>query len=370
MGVRKIRVGVLMGGASSEREISLASGKMIAEHLPRDRYEVVMLDTLALMAGNPRLSSDLRDKARALLGGGGQPEALTERDRALPAAFQDQIRKAAASVAPATEAIAVAGGSARIDVAFLALHGPYGEDGTLQGMLDILGIPYVGSGTLASALAMDKAVAKKILAADGIPVPRGIVLERADYRAQPAVSSRRAAEAAMPAVVKPSRQGSSIGMSLVREAGAMPRALEEAFVHDSRVLVEELLAGTELTVGVIGNRELTALPVVEIVPKREFFDYRAKYDPEMAEEICPARVSPAVTAAAQDVALRSHRSLGCRGLSRVDLIQADRGPVVLEVNTLPGMTVNSLLPKAARAAGISFGELLDRLVQLALEPED
>jgi D-alanine-D-alanine ligase len=365
----RIRVGVLMGGASSEREISLASGKMIAEHLPRERYEVVMLDTLALMAGNARLAPELREKARSLLARRSSAEVLPERDRELPESFRRQIRSAAAETLPATEAITATGGAARIDVAFLALHGPYGEDGTLQGMLDLFGLPYVGSGTLASALAMDKVMARKVFAAEGIPTPRGAALERRDFEADPA-RALRLASGLVPAVVKPSRQGSSIGMSLVSDEGGMQRALEEAFRYDSRVLVEERVVGTELTVGVIGNRELEALPVVEIASKRAFFDYRAKYDPSLCDEVCPARVPPAVAAAAQGLALRAHRALDCRGLSRVDMIHGPSGLVVLEVNTMPGMTVHSLLPKAAAAAGIPFGELLHRLVQLALEPQD
>jgi D-alanine-D-alanine ligase len=365
----RIRVGVLMGGASSEREISLASGKMIAEHLPRERYEVVMLDTLALMAGNVRLAPELREKARSLLARRDSVEVLHERDRELPESFRNQIRSAAAETLPATEAITVTGGAACIDVAFLALHGPYGEDGTLQGMLDLLGVPYVGSGTLASALAMDKVMARKVFSAEGIPTPRGVVLERRDFESNPGAGLRRTA-GFVPGVVKPSRQGSSIGMSLVADNGAMRRALEEAFRYDSRVLVEERVVGTELTVGVLGNSELQALPVVEIAPKRAFFDYRAKYDPDLCDEVCPARVTEAVAVAAQALALRAHRALDCRGLSRVDLIHGPAGLVVLEVNTMPGMTVHSLLPKAAAAAGIPFPELLHRLVQLALEPHD
>lgn len=364
----KIRVGVLMGGASSEREISLASGRMIAEHLPRERYEVVMLDTLALMAGNARIGPELQAKARSLLAHRSDAEILPERDRELPAAFQEQIRSAAAATLPATEAIAATGGSARIDVAFPALHGPYGEDGTLQGLLDLIGVPYVGSGTLASALAMDKAMARKVFVAEGIPTPRGAVVERSDLQADEGETLRRLTSL-LPAVVKPSRQGSSIGMSLVSEAGELRRALEEAFRHDTRALVEERVPGTELTVGVIGNRELTALPVVEIVSKRAFFDYRAKYDPALSEEICPARIPEGLAKQAEDLAIRAHRALDCRGLSRTDLIAGPRGLVVLEVNTMPGMTANSLLPKAAAAAGIPFGELLDRLVQLALESD-
>jgi D-alanine-D-alanine ligase len=366
----RIRVGVMMGGASSEREISLASGAMIAQHLPREKYDVIMLDTLALMAGNPNISSELRARAQRLLQRSGQPETLARRDQELPESFQEQIRNAAAAVAPATEAIVATGGGTRIDVAFLALHGPYGEDGTLQGMLDLIGIPYVGSGTLASALAMDKAMAKKVFLAEGIPVPAGTVVHRGEFRRDRDRVSERAAAAALPAVVKPARQGSSIGMTMVKDAAGMRPALEEAFEYDSIVLVEERLEGTELTVGVIGNRDLQALPVVEIVSKREFFDYRAKYDPGLSEEIVPARIPPEVARATQDVALRAHRALGCRNLSRVDVMHTARGPVVLEVNTMPGMTVNSLLPKAAQAAGIPFSELLHRLVQLALEPEE
>jgi D-alanine-D-alanine ligase len=363
---RRIRVGVLLGGASAEREISLASGRMIAEHLPRDRYEVVLFDSLALMAGNPSLSADLAEKARALLAHAGGPEKLADRDRELPAAFQEQIQSAAAAAAPATEAVQIVEGKRQIDVAFIGLHGPYGEDGTLQGMLEIVGIPYVGSGVLASALAMDKAMAGKMLAAEGIPIPQAVVIEREELDDE---ALRRAA-ALIPAFVKPSRQGSSVGMSPVCRPEELRPALETAFAYDSRVLVEERLDGREITVGVIGNRRLTALPVVEIVPKREFFDYRAKYDPELCQEICPADLAPDEVEQAQDLALRAHRALDCRGYSRADMIlTADRGAVVLEVNTLPGMTINSLFPKAARAAGMPFGALLDRLVRLALGEE-
>lgn len=367
---KKIRVGVLMGGASSEREISLASGKMVAEHLPTDRFEVVMLDPLALMAHNPKLSADVREKAKALLEHGGVVESLPERDRALPASFQREISSAAATVRPATEAVAATGGDARIDVAFPVLHGAYGEDGTLQGMLDLLGIPYVGSGVLASALAMDKVMTKTVLRASGVPVPRDVVVELIDFRAAPAETARGVSAQILPAVVKPVRGGSSIGMTIVHAGEEMRGALEEAFRYDDRALIEERLSGTELTVGVIGNRDLLALPVIEIVTTREFFDYQAKYDPAASEEICPARIPEAVASSVQDLARRVHRALGCRGLSRVDLMFTASGPVVLELNTMPGMTVNSLLPKAARVAGIPFGELLDRLIRLALGEED
>lgn len=202
---RRIRVGVFLGGASGEREISLASGRMIADHLPRDRYDVVLFDTLALMAGNPKLSTGLAQKARTLLVPGRAREQFEAEHGFLPAAMQREIQSAADAAAPATEAIQVVDGERRIDVAFIALHGLYGEDGTLQGMLDLIGIPYVGSGVLASAVAMDKTVARKILAADEIAVPRGVVIEREAVSEDTLVR----AQALAPAFVKPSRQGSS-----------------------------------------------------------------------------------------------------------------------------------------------------------------
>ena len=360
---RKIRVGVLAGGASAERQISLASGLQIAEQLPKDRYEVVMLDPLALMANNGALSDEQRALARKLASGGADTESLPERDRELPSGMRDAMARGSLALTSATGALSPAG-SGGIDVAFIALHGPWGEDGKIQGVLETLGIPYTGSGVLASALAMDKVMAKTVLAAAGIDVPWGVVVTAATDR--PAIRP--------PSVVKPVENGSSVGTSLVDDAADYPKAIAEALRYDRRALVEERISGIELTVGVLGLEDLEALPVIEIVPKRTFFDYRAKYDSGASEEICPARIPAEVAARAQDIALRAHRALGCRALSRTDLIWSPAGPgqaeriVALEVNTMPGMTENSLVPKAARVAGIAFPELVERLVGWALEP--
>jgi D-alanine-D-alanine ligase len=362
----RIRVGVLLGGASEEREISLASGLMIAENLPRDRYEVTLLDTLALMAHHPRLSPELRAQAVALQES--RPRKALPPAGPLSARMRDQVEKAESLSRSAAQALGGHGERA-IDVAFLALHGKYGEDGTIQGFLELTGTPYTGSGVLASALAMDKVMSRRLLAAEGIPIPRGISVSRDDL-AEGRGAWRDLARELLPGVVKPSKQGSSVGMSLVDAPGGLEEAVRLALEHDDEALVEERIFGTEITVGVVGvlgTGELQALPAVEIVPKREFFDYEAKYDPEQCEEICPARISEALAAEARALSLRAHRALSCRGYSRTDLILGPRGPVVLEVNTLPGMTMNSLLPKAAAAAGIPFGELLHRIVGLALE---
>jgi len=356
MAEKKIRVGVLAGGASAERQISLASGLQIADQLPKDRYEVVMMDPLALMAHNPALSDEQRAMAARLASGAAPAEALPDRDRELPAQMQDSMHRGSSALASASSALTGEG----IDVAFIALHGPWGEDGKIQAVLETFGIPYTGSGVLASALAMDKAMAKTVLAANGIDVPRGVLVSSPADR--PSI--------APPSIVKPVENGSSVGISMVDDAKDYPAAITEALRYDRRALVEERLFGTELTVGVIGpDHDLQALPVIEIVPKRAFFDYRAKYDSGLSDEICPARVPDAVAKRAQDIALRAHRALGCTAISRTDLIwspaQGDR-MVAIEVNTMPGMTANSLVPKAARVAGISFPELVERLVGWAL----
>ncbi|MGH2499296.1 MAG: D-alanine--D-alanine ligase family protein [Candidatus Limnocylindria bacterium] len=352
----KIRVGVLTGGASAERDISLATGAQIAASLPEGAYDVVLLDPLAFMSRNPALTDAQRAQAQALLGRGGRL-ALPAREE-LPKGLEEQIESASRALVPATRAI---GDDAEpLDVVLIALHGPWGEDGRIQGLLDTLGIPYTGSGVLASALAMDKVMAKIVLAAHGLDVPRGVVVERAG---DPAAGS-----VPLPAFVKPVQQGSSIGTSIVERATDLEPAIADALRYDDRALVEERVEGTELTVGVIGNEELQALPVVEIVTARPFFDYHAKYDAGASEEIVPARIPDRAAREAQDLALRAHRALGCRGMSRTDLVRTGDGRlVILEVNTIPGMTQNSLLPKAARAAGMSFGELLERLVGWALE---
>jgi D-alanine-D-alanine ligase len=389
--LKKIRVGVLLGGASSERAISLASGLMIADHLPKDRYEVALFDTLALMARNPAIEAPLRERGLQLVNGAAEPDGDDASTRSLPEPMREQIARAERTALPATALAADGDGGGPIDVAFLALHGRFGEDGTVQGFLDLIGVPYTGSGTLSSALAMDKVMAKKVLAAEGLQTPLGVHVTRSSMSAAKLIRGLNP-----PFVVKPSKQGSSFGMRMVESEAELQAAVEEALRFDDEVLIEERIRGVELTVGVLGvpdhaplggsgdsgsfesrgnddndglvlgSADLEALPVIEIVPKGDFFDYAAKYDPSQCEEICPARIAPEAARTAQEMAIRSHRALRCAGYSRTDLILGPDGPVVLEVNTLPGMTVNSLLPKAARTAGIEFPQLLDRIVRLAL----
>jgi D-alanine-D-alanine ligase len=335
-----------MGGLSAERNVSLSTGRQILEALDRDRYEVIGVDA-ALITGT---------SLSALKGADREVSAVAE--------AQEAIRRGHELVSVAH--ISESHPDRRPDVAIIALHGKYGEDGTIQGLLDLLGIPYTGSGVLASALAMDKSMAKKVMAADGIPVPPSVDFVCTGPWDHAAVVAQ-VAKMGYPVIVKPSRQGSTIGMTKVNSAAGLNEAVKQAAAHDTRLLVEKFIEGTELTVGVLGNEKPFALPVIEIVPGKGFYDYEAKYTPGATEEIVPARINDEATRQAQSLALAAHRSLGCRGVSRVDMIMNAGGIQVLEVNTIPGMTPTSLLPTAAAAAGIPFPKLLDMLVEYAIE---
>jgi len=313
----KIRVALLAGGRSGEREVSLAGAAEVEKALDLTRYQVRRYDPATDLA---RLAAD---------------------------------------AAPGPD------GCPGIDVAFILLHGPLGEDGTVQGFLDLLEIPYQGSGVLGSALAMDKDLAKQLYRLAGLRVPAwemAVAADRDDPR-------RLLARLPLPVVVKPVRQGSSLGMSIVDREEELVPALERAFAFDDQVMVEQFIRGRELTGGVLGNRELTALPIVEIIPNKtfRFFDYQAKYQPGASREICPAELPPEIAAEARRCACLAHRALRLRGYSRTDMILAADGLYILETNTIPGMTPTSLLPQAAAAAGLGFGALLDRLLELALE---
>ncbi len=308
--MKKLTVALLSGGISSEREVSRHSGDQVYDALDKEKYNIRRYD-------------------------------------------------------PQTDLARLVREAAEIDFALIILHGPYGEDGTIQGLLDLLGIPYQGSGVLGSALAMNKAVTKELYEKADLPVPPYIVYKSGDDPDPKGWIQR----IGLPLVVKPVAGGSSVGMSIVRSAGTLQTAVDKALAQDRTIMLESYIAGTELTVGVIGNRNLQALPVIEIVPDaaHEFFDYEAKYTPGVTREICPARIDDDLTSQAQMFALTAHRTLHCQGYSRTDMILRDRNIYVLETNTIPGMTATSLLPQAAGAAGISFSRLMDRLIELGLE---
>lgn len=301
---KKLTIAVLRGGISAEREVSLNSGRQVIKALKNLGYKYFVYDP------KTDLSKLIKDKNK-------------------------------------------------IDVVLPILHGPFGEDGTIQGLLELLKLPYAFSNVTASALGINKSLQKQLFIQNNIPSPKYQLLK----------NKKEKIKIKLPFVVKPNIQGSSVGVTIVRYKKDVPKALNKAFKYDHEVLVEEYIKGLEITVGVLGKGEdAKALPVVEIVPKSEFFDFTAKYD-GTTQEVVPARIPASLATKAQNLALKVHKLIGCSGVTRVDMIvKKSKGPInVLEINTIPGMTRESLIPKAARAAGISFEELINQLIKIALK---
>ncbi|HMA25199.1 MAG TPA: D-alanine--D-alanine ligase [Gemmatimonadaceae bacterium] len=332
-----LRIIVLMGGTSSERDVSLATGIRCAEALRACGHDVRAVD--------PASGEISESEQRALASG-------TVVKVAPPS--QEALRRMASEALPRIAGLLPRRGDA--DVVFLGLHGGAGEDGTIQAMLDLAGVPYTGSCHLASALAMDKDLSKQLFRQAGVAT--------ANWLMAPASVAQVEDTIGFPVVVKPSKQGSTVGLSIVKAAADLDRAVAEAFEFDDEVMIEEFVAGRELTVGILGG---DALPVGEIVPKHEIYDYECKYTPGMADERFPAALTSAETTRVQDAARRAFRALKLGGCARIDFRMAPDGECYcLEANTLPGMTQTSLVPQAAAAAGLSFPELCDRIVKLAL----
>jgi len=323
-----MKVAVLMGGRSSEREISLRTGRGVAESLRQLGHAVTAVD-----AGTGRL-----------LDAGHEEEAVSV------TALQ---HAPAASLVSATA-------MRDAEIVFIALHGGEGENGTLQALLELAGKPYTGSGVLASAMAMNKAVSKRLFEHAGIPTPEW-QLVRADTPVDAIEVGRMGG---FPLVVKPNAEGSTVGLSIVHEASALPEALRVAAAHGAEILIERFIPGREMTVAVLGDE---TLPIVEIRPKSGLYDYESKYTAGRSEYEVPARLPDDVAARMRSLGLRAAQVLGCAGVSRVDFrLDPQNEPYCLEVNTIPGMTPTSLVPMAARAVGMSYDQLVERLLQLAV----
>ncbi len=300
MDFKKKRIGVLMGGLSAEKDVSLQSGNAILESLRHLSYNAIAVEV----------------------------------DLSLPQKLKEL----------------------RVEVAFIGLHGKFGEDGAVQGLLETMRIPYTGSGILASALSMNKAVSRKIFSQAGLPVPGCVLLERGKK-----AEDIPALPFPFPVVVKPCQEGSSVGVAIVAEAGQLRRALEDAWGYDPQILIEEYIPGREIQVGVLDDRPLGA---IEIVPKTQFYNYEAKYTDGLARHIFPAPLAEEDYERVLGLGLAAHRSLGCEGASRVDFLYRGAAEFfLLEVNTLPGMTALSLLPEIARGAGIEFPQLVEKILQ-------
>lgn len=311
MAEQKLTIALLAGGTSGEREVSLSGAAGVEKALDPDKFDVLRFD-------------------------------------------------------PATDLAKLVDAASEIDFAFILLHGLQGEDGTVQGLLDLLGIPHQGSGVLGSAIAMDKHLAKELYRLNSLPIAEWEIITPQNVDNALKIVSRLG----LPVVVKPVREGSSLGMTIAYSEKELEAGIEMALMHGKEVMVEQYIQGRELTVGVVGNDSLTPLPLIEIVPGEEFtfFDYKAKYEPGASEEICPAPVNDEVKRKAQDYAVRAHRALRLRGYSRTDMMMdRDENLYLLETNTIPGMTPTSLLPQAAAEHGLPFPVFLEKLIELGME---
>lgn len=311
--MEKKKIVVLAGGWSGEREVSLGSGKTVYDALDKERYEVELFDP------KEHLGELLEEKAT-------------------------------------------------IDLVFILLHGKMGEDGRIQGFLDLLGIPYVGSGVLSSSMALNKKITKYLYQSAGLKVPRYYIRRRGEE-----VEGRAYLESfGGKVVVKPIAEGSSLGISICGSEESLVEGVKEAFSYDDEIVLEEYIDGREVTCCVTGNRELETLPLIEIIPTAayDFFDYEAKYTSGATNEICPADLDEPIADKLRDCAKMAHHALQCRAWSRTDMIVSGEDVFALETNTIPGMTENSLFPRAARVAGLSMSALLDRLIELSLSSTD
>ena len=330
----RISVAIIAGGRSSEHQISIASARSVLDALDPERYETVVVEIDK--AGRWELASGVK----AL---GSDPTGLTSLPETLPVV---------ADSAPAATL-------GTVDVVLPILHGPFGEDGTVQGLLELAGVPYVGAGVAASALCMDKDLFKAVLRDRGIPVALNVTLREGDRIEHPFP---------YPVFVKPARLGSSVGISKAHDEDELVSAVALARRHDDKVLIEEFVPGTEVECGVLGNREPIASAVGEIVAHAEWYDYSAKYDEGGMELVVPARIAPDVDQRVRDLAVESFVATECEGMARIDLFVRPDGEVVVnEINTIPGFTSTSVYAALFEASGIPYAELLDRLIALALE---
>jgi D-alanine-D-alanine ligase len=324
-----VRVAVLAGGRSSEHDISVASARSVLEALDPDRYETTVVE----------------------IDRGGRWQ--------LASASRTELPEASAETLPVVAGSPPAAALGQVDVVLPILHGPFGEDGTVQGLLELAGVPYVGAGVAASALCMDKDLFKAVLRDRGIPVARNVTLRNGDAAEHPFE---------YPVFVKPARLGSSVGISKVDGPDRLAEAVELARRHDDKVLIEEGVPGVEVECGVLGNRDPVASVVGEIVAHADWYDYSAKYDEGGMDLVIPARISPEADERVRELAVESFVATECEGMARIDFfVRPDDKVIVNEINTIPGFTSTSVYAKIFEAAGIPYAELLDRLIELALE---
>lgn len=364
----RVRVGVVFGGRSAEHDVSLRSAQTVIEALEAAGYEIIPIGVSRegrwLTDGDPMLELQEASPLFSLSDGNARQggEVIGEVSELSLRARSDK-----SAVVPAN------GWAGDIDVIFPVLHGPMGEDGTVQGLFELAGIPYVGGGVMASAVAMDKAISKQILAHQGIPQVAHLALLRKEWEAmQEQLTEDIERELGYPCFVKPANLGSSVGVSKVRDRSELGPAMREAGLHDRKIIVEKAVHGRELEVSVLGNDEPIASVVGEIIPGHEFYDYEAKYVDDSAALDIPADLPEEISDEIRGTAVRAFRALDCAGMARVDFfLEQDTNRVLLnEVNTIPGFTSISMYPKLWEATGMPIAELVARLVDLAIERHD
>jgi D-alanine-D-alanine ligase len=357
----KIRVGVIFGGRSGEHEVSLVSARSVMDAMDKEKYEVVPIGIT---------------KEGCWIAFGDPMKALTAGDVSVshPAALLGDPSRRGLMRLEDTERAIQATRLAELDVVFPVLHGPYGEDGTVQGLLELAGIPYVGAGVMASAVGMDKAIFKGVMQAHGLPVADYLVLKRKEWDADPeGVMDRIEERLGYPVFTKPANLGSSVGVSKCHDRAGLTAGLAEAARYDRKLLVEAAVpAAREIEVSVLGNDDPIASVPGEIIPSREFYSYEAKYidsGEDASKLLIPAPISPELSERVRDLAVRAYKAIDCAGMARADfLLSGTTGELYVgELNTIPGFTAISMYPKLWEATGISYPELIDRLIELAIE---
>lgn len=333
-----------MGGKSPEHEISIIGGKEVVKKLDNGKYEVYPVIVSKSGERWQLTTKKILEKTSDPIRYKGTDKEIMLREKKVFSNIKN------IPVKP--------------DIVFIAMHGIYGEDGTVQGLLDLSGLKYTGSGVLASAIGMDKLMFKKIMTREKIKIPKYVQISKGEP-----ISIIHKKLGTPPYFVKPSNQGSSLGCSIVKNRKYLRKNLIIAWKYSKYALVEEYVNGKELTCAVMGNDDPYALPIVEIIPKKgDYFDYNSKYTESGSDEITPARISKNLTKKVMDIAIKVHKTLGCKGFSRVDfIVKNNRTPLVLEINTIPGLTPMSLFPKAAKASGMSYTKLLDKIIEYATE---
>lgn len=355
MVLTKRRVAILFGGRSAEHEISCVSARSVAEALDPDRYDLVSVGitregTWHVLPGGPP----------ELPGPGGELPAVTSSQGKAVSLSQETGKQ---------ELVGEDGSQMLVDVVIPLVHGPYGEDGTVQGLLELAGVPYVGAGVLGSALGMDKAVQKTVLAAAGLPVVPYVAVGESDWSADAAGIGAAANDLGYPLFVKPANLGSSVGITKVHEPADLADAMAEAFRYDTKAIIEASMEGArEIECAVLGNDDPEASLPGEIVPSGEFYDYRSKYVDEDSELIIPAQLSEHMVASVQRDAVAAFKAIDCSGMARVDFFYGEPEDLIVnELNTIPGFTSISMYPKLWEASGVTYPQLLDRLIELAIE---